>query len=113
MMLMMTLTALVLGRLVSLLLDDSALVGFDLASLIYRVLAAVLAGVAWQVIRERPEAEPERIEPATAGWSANRRNRFSSVTARRRSNLPSVKSRRSRFGAAVPMTEPVQAAASR
>lgn len=65
MMLMMTLTALVLGRLVSLLLDDSALVGFDLASLIYRVLAAVLAGVAWQVIRERPEAEPERIEPAT------------------------------------------------
>lgn len=65
MMLMITMAALVLGRLVSLWLDGGALVGFDLASLIYRVLAAVLAGIAWRVIRERPEPEPERIEPAT------------------------------------------------
>ncbi|MCQ4262210.1 DUF4345 domain-containing protein [Stutzerimonas stutzeri] len=64
MMLMITMSALVLGRLVSLWLDGGELVGFDLASLIYRVLAAVLAGIAWRAIRERPEPEPERIAPA-------------------------------------------------
>ncbi|MCQ4295542.1 DUF4345 domain-containing protein [Pseudomonas stutzeri] len=63
--LMLTMTALVLGRLVSLWLDGGELVGFDLASLIYRVLAALLAVAAWRYIRERPEPEPERIEPAT------------------------------------------------
>ncbi|MCC8344208.1 DUF4345 domain-containing protein [Pseudomonas stutzeri] len=62
MMLMITMTALVLGRLVSLWLDGGELVGFDLASLVYRIFAAALAAVAWYVIRERPE--PERIEPA-------------------------------------------------
>lgn len=65
MMLMITMTALVLGRLVSLWLDGGALAGFDLASLIYRIFAAALAGVAWHLVRERPEPEPERIEPAT------------------------------------------------
>ena len=64
MMLMITMTALVLGRLVSLWLDGGELVGFDLASLVYRTFAAALAAVAWYVIRERPEPEPERIEPA-------------------------------------------------
>ena len=65
MMLMITLLALVLGRLVSLWLDGGALIGFDLASLIYRVLAAALAAAAWLAIREKPEPEPERIEPPT------------------------------------------------
>lgn len=64
MMLMITMAALVLGRLVSLWLDGGELVGFDLASLVYRIFAAALAAVAWYVIRERPEPEPERIEPA-------------------------------------------------
>lgn len=64
-MLMITLLALVLGRLVSLWLDGGALIGFDLASLIYRILAAALAAAAWLAIRERPEPEPERIEPPT------------------------------------------------
>ncbi len=64
-MLMITMTALVLGRLVSLWLDGGELVGFDLASLVYRVLAAALAGAAWLAIRERPEPAPERIEPPT------------------------------------------------
>lgn len=46
MMLMITMTALVLGRLVSLWLDGGELVGFDLASLVYRIFAAALAAVA-------------------------------------------------------------------
>jgi hypothetical protein len=64
-MLVMTMAALVLGRLVSLWLDGGDLVGFDLASTLYRVLAVVFAGLAWRAIRERPEPEPERLEPAT------------------------------------------------
>lgn len=64
-MLTITMLALVLGRLVSLWLDGGALIGFDLVSLIYRVLAAVLAAAAWLVIREREEPEPERVEPPT------------------------------------------------
>ncbi|HCL77049.1 DUF4345 domain-containing protein [Stutzerimonas nitrititolerans] len=64
-MLMITLLALVLGRLVSLWLDGGALIGFDLVSLIYRVLAALLAAAAWLAIRETPEPDPERIEPPT------------------------------------------------
>jgi len=64
-MLMITMLALVLGRLVSLWLDGGALIGFDLASLIYRVLAAALAAAAWLTIREREKPEPERIEPPT------------------------------------------------
>ena len=43
-MLVMTMAALVLGRLVSLWVDGGELVGFDLASMLYRVLAVVLAG---------------------------------------------------------------------
>lgn len=65
MMLVMIMLALVGGRLGSLWLDGGELIGFDLASLIYRVLAAALAAAALMVIRERPEAEPQRIEPAT------------------------------------------------
>ena len=67
MMLVLTMGALAAGRLGSLWLDGGSLGGFDLASLIYRVLAAVLAGVALVKIRELSEAEdePERIEPAT------------------------------------------------
>lgn len=64
-MLMVTMTALVLGRLVSLWLDGGALIGFDLASLVYRIFAAGLAAAAWLVIREPSESEPERIEPPT------------------------------------------------
>jgi len=64
-MLVMTMTALVLGRLISLWLDGGELGGFDLASTLYRVLAVVLAGLAWRAVREHPEAEPERLEPAT------------------------------------------------
>lgn len=65
MMLVYTMGALAAGRLGSLWLDGGSLAGFDLASLIYRVLAAVLAGAALVRIRGLPEAEPERIEPAT------------------------------------------------
>lgn len=64
-MLVITMLALVAGRLGSLWLDGGELIGFDLASLIYRVLAAVLAGAALMIIRERPEAAPERIDPPT------------------------------------------------
>lgn len=65
MMLMITMSALVLGRVVSLWLDGGELAGFDLASLVYRLLAALLAWGAWRAIREQPEPEPERLEPAT------------------------------------------------
>lgn len=58
-MLMITMLALVGGRLGSLWLDGGELIGFDLASLIYRVLAALLAAVALMAIRERPESEPD------------------------------------------------------
>jgi hypothetical protein len=64
-MLVMTMAALVLGRLVSLWVDGGELVGFDLASMLYRVLAVVLAGLAWRAVRELPEPESERLEPAT------------------------------------------------
>ncbi len=68
MMLMITMTALVLGRLVSLWLDGDALMGFDLASLVYRVVAAVLAAIAWYRLREQPAPELARLEPATRQW---------------------------------------------
>ncbi|MFL9811691.1 DUF4345 domain-containing protein [Stutzerimonas sp. VN223-3] len=58
-MLVITMLALVAGRLGSLWLDGGELVGFDLASLIYRVFAALLAAAALMMIRERPTAEPE------------------------------------------------------
>ncbi|MGK9065796.1 DUF4345 domain-containing protein [Stutzerimonas chloritidismutans] len=66
-MLVIVMLALVAGRLGSLWLDGGDLVGFDLASLIYRVIAALLAGFALLKLRAAagPEAEPERIEPAT------------------------------------------------
>lgn len=64
-MLMITMLALVLGRLISLWLDGGELVGFDLASLIYRVFAAALAAAAWLMIREPEESKPERIAPPT------------------------------------------------
>lgn len=63
-MLVITMAALVLGRLASLWLDGGELVGFDLASMLYRVLAVVLAGLAWRAVREQPEEEPEGSEPA-------------------------------------------------
>ena len=63
-MLVITMLALVIGRLGSLWLDGGELSGFDLISLAYRLLAAVLAGAALMMIRERTEPEPERIEPA-------------------------------------------------
>lgn len=64
MMLVFTMGALAAGRLGSLWLDGGALAGFDLASFLYRVLAAVLAGAALMRIRGLPDVEPERIEPA-------------------------------------------------
>lgn len=63
-MLVITMLALVIGRLGSLWLDGGELIGFDLISLAYRLLAAVLAGAALMMIREKAEPEPERIEPA-------------------------------------------------
>lgn len=63
-MLVITMLALVAGRLGSMWLDGGELIGFDLVSLAYRILAAVLAGAALMMIRERPAPEPERIEPA-------------------------------------------------
>jgi hypothetical protein len=64
-MLVITMAALVLGRLISLWLDGGTLVGFDLASMLYRVLAVVLAGLAWRAVREPSEPEPERLEPVS------------------------------------------------
>lgn len=66
-MLVITMLALAAGRLGSLWLDGGELIGFDLASLIYRVCAAVLAAVALLAMRERaaPEATVERVEPPT------------------------------------------------
>lgn len=64
-MLIITMLSLVVGRLGSLWLDGGELIGFDLASLAYRLLAAVLAGAALMMIRDRSEPEPERLEPAT------------------------------------------------
>ncbi|HCJ31154.1 MAG TPA: DUF4345 domain-containing protein [Pseudomonas sp.] len=58
-MLVITMLALVAGRLGSLWLDGGELIGFDLASLVYRVCAALLAGVALLVIRERSADDPE------------------------------------------------------
>ncbi len=57
-MLVITMLALVAGRLGSLWLDGGELIGFDLASLIYRVGAALLAAVALLLIRERPVDDP-------------------------------------------------------
>ncbi|AHL74202.1 hypothetical protein CH92_03500 [Stutzerimonas stutzeri] len=66
-MLVITMLALAAGRLGSLWLDGGELIGFDLASLIYRICAALLAAVALLVMRERvaPEALAERVEPPT------------------------------------------------
>jgi hypothetical protein len=58
-MLVITMLALAAGRLGSLWLDGGELIGFDLASLIYRLLAAALAAAALVLIRERPADEPE------------------------------------------------------
>jgi hypothetical protein len=52
-MLVITMLALAAGRLGSLWLDGGELIGFDLASLIYRVGAALLAAVALLMMRER------------------------------------------------------------
>ncbi len=66
-MLVITMLALVAGRLGSLWLDGSSLVGFDLASLLYRVIAAVLAALALLRLRGsgEPDAPEERAEPPT------------------------------------------------
>lgn len=77
--LVFTMLALVIGRLGSLLLDGGELIGFDLASLIYRLVAALLAGIAWLLVRRDvapevesdendgadPEPLPQRVEPPT------------------------------------------------
>jgi hypothetical protein len=60
-MLVITMLALVAGRLGSLWLDGGELIGFDLASLIYRVCAALLAAVALLVMRERTAADTESM----------------------------------------------------
>ncbi len=57
-MLVITMLALVAGRLGSLWLDGGELIGFDLASLIYRVCAALLAAAALWLLKERPAEEP-------------------------------------------------------
>ena len=88
MMLMITMTALVLGRLVSLWLDGGELVGFDLASLVYRIFAAALAAVAgtsFVSVRSRSPSASSRLR---AGASASRRNPSSSAKCRRRSSRP-------------------------
>ncbi|MGA6099557.1 DUF4345 family protein [Stutzerimonas marianensis] len=66
-MLVIIMLALVAGRLGSLWLDGGELIGFDLGSLVYRLVAAALAGIALLRLRSNTEAEPEpeRIEPAT------------------------------------------------
>lgn len=64
-MLVITMSALVLGRLISLWVDGGELGGFDLASTVYRVLAVLFAGIAWRTMLEPPEPEPQRLEPAT------------------------------------------------
>ncbi|KJH83671.1 DUF4345 domain-containing protein [Stutzerimonas stutzeri] len=66
-MLVITMLALAAGRLGSLWLDGGELIGFDLASLIYRVCAALLAAVALLFMRERatPETPAERVGPPT------------------------------------------------
>lgn len=61
--LVMVMLALVVGRLGSLWLDGGELIGFDLLSLIYRIVAAALAGTAWWMIRERPDGE--HVPPPT------------------------------------------------
>lgn len=61
-MLVITMLALVAGRLGSLWLDGGELIGFDLASLIYRVCAALLAAAALWLLKERP-AEESAAEP--------------------------------------------------
>ncbi|NKQ10197.1 DUF4345 domain-containing protein [Pseudomonas sp. SST3] len=58
-MLVITMLALAAGRLGSLWLDGGELIGFDLASLIYRVGAALLAAVALLLMRERLRTDPD------------------------------------------------------
>lgn len=64
-MLVCMMSALVLGRLLSLLLDGGELGGFDLAALVYRLLAALLAALAYWLLREPEEPEPVPIPPPT------------------------------------------------
>lgn len=64
-MLVFSMLALVVGRLISLGLDGGPLAGFDLASLVYQLLGAVLAGAAWWTLRGFDVAEPVAQPPAT------------------------------------------------
>lgn len=70
-MLVITMLALAAGRLGALALDGGELIGFDLAALIYRLLAAALAALALALLRETTaveapeEAPPQRVEPPT------------------------------------------------
>ncbi|QGZ32549.1 DUF4345 domain-containing protein [Stutzerimonas stutzeri] len=66
-MLVITMLALAAGRLGSLWLDGGQLIGFDLASLVYRFCAALLAAGALLAMRERAAAEAPaaRVEPPT------------------------------------------------
>lgn len=65
-MLVFTMLALAIGRLLSLGIDGGPLLGFDLASLLYQLLAALLAGAAWWTLRDSDvaTAEPELEPPA-------------------------------------------------
>ncbi|MBA1271810.1 DUF4345 domain-containing protein [Stutzerimonas azotifigens] len=74
-MLVITLLTLAGARLASLWLDGGSLIGFDLVSLVYRLLAAALAGAA--LLTLRPAAEPE----TDAAVPAPRRHRFPSEPA--------------------------------
>lgn len=63
-MLLLSMLALAVGRLLALLLDGGPLTGFDLASLLYQLLAASLAAAAWWRLRRDDEAEPQTEPPA-------------------------------------------------
>ena len=63
-MLVFSMLALAVGRLLSLGLDGGPLAGFDLASLLYQLLAALLAAAAWWTLRGSATAEPVLAPPA-------------------------------------------------
>jgi hypothetical protein len=65
-MLLFSMLALAIGRLLSLGIDGGPLLGFDLASLVYQLLAALLAGIAWWTLRDNDvgTAEPDLEPPA-------------------------------------------------
>jgi hypothetical protein len=62
-MLFISMLTLVAARLLALLVDGGGLRGFDLASLLYQLLAGVLAGVAYRTLREPAVEESQSIPP--------------------------------------------------